>query len=669
MNKRYPLTDRTRNLVRFCRHLPSETMAADFAADFAFRARGSRFSLLKNPRTAPGPDEFYGAFSGDVRLICEKLLGLEIEFVGIEACQGAPTPYNSMAYYRSHIEEHFSHAGVRPLPPLEGECRILFEAADVLRVTYRLHATSPADVPLRLRWVSRLPAEANGHWRAVPGGWELELRQQATDAYVTRVRLSAPRECPAFEIAGLTGRTTALDCIVPGGGEREFVFEIAASFNEEPARPAAPRRPTAAVLDEAIAEVEALYGNLPLLQGPFAAYEKLVLKAAGTLYSLRYRDRDRNGQPVDTIHAGKTGVVATWFGDTSYTLIGLGLLGDRRTSRGAARLLLDGIREDGRPCTVYKGGAYHYHNYQAPWLAWGLGHNLAMLPDDAFLAEAYEPLVRYARHWLREHLEPRWGLLRSHWGNVGDDGLRCYSAMPLAPRAGEEWGRRDWGRNEPERFASPDVNAHFVLELRSLARMARRLGKPDDDAEWERLADALAAAINRHLLEPERGVYLDRRLDDGRFGDMVSMASFVPLQAGIAPRDTARAIARRYLLDENRFYTTLPFSTLDRSHPCFRSGGVLGTNPAHPGALIPQAYWIGRTWPHYSAMHVTGLHQAGLEDEAQAAALKILDALDREEAINECYDSLTGQGNGHPEFMWSSAAVLILATQYYRKFS
>ena len=144
----------------------------------------------------------------------------------------------------------------------------------------------------------------------------------------------------------------------------------------------------------------------------------------------------------------------------------------------------------------------------------------------------------------------------------------------------------------------------LVLELRSLARMARRLDKPGGAAEWEQLANGLAGAINTHLLEPASGVYLDRRLDNGRFGDMISMASFVPMQAGIAPPEAARNICRRYLLDETRFYTTLPFPTLDR-----------------------------------------------------------------EEAINECYDSLTGQGNGHPEFMWSSAAVLILATQYYRQFA
>jgi hypothetical protein len=39
----------------------------------------------------------------------------------------------------------------------------------------------------------------------------------------------------------------------------------------------------------------------------------------------------------------------------------------------------------------------------------------------------------------------------------------------------------------------------------------------------------------------------------------------------------------------------------------------------------------------------------------------------RSEGIHECYDSLTGFGNGHPEFLWSTAAVLALAYRHYRR--
>jgi len=77
-NQLPPRVSRSRNLIRFCRHLPEETLDASFAANFGFRNRGSRFSILKSPYTAPGPDECFGLFARDDRVLFGKLLGLEI---------------------------------------------------------------------------------------------------------------------------------------------------------------------------------------------------------------------------------------------------------------------------------------------------------------------------------------------------------------------------------------------------------------------------------------------------------------------------------------------------------------------------------------------------------------------------------------------------------------
>ena len=101
-------------------------------------------------------------------------------------------------------------------------------------------------------------------------------------------------------------------------------------------------------------------------------------------------------------------------------------------------------------------------------------------------------------------------------------------------------------------------------------------------------------------------------------------------------------------------------------HPAFRSGGYLHSPPGHPGSLVQHAYWIGRTWPHISFWLVEAIHKSGLAKEADEAAGRILDAIGKSEAIYECYDSLTGYGNGHPEYTWTSAAVLALAFQRYK---
>jgi hypothetical protein len=177
---------------------------------------------------------------------------------------------------------------------------------------------------------------------------------------------------------------------------------------------------------------------------------------------------------------------------------------------------------------------------------------------------------------------------------------------------------------------------------------------------------SVAGAVNAHLYDDEAGVYMDRCVD-GRFTGMLTPASFMPLYAGFCPHTRAQRLCRDYLLNPDRFYTTMPFPTLDRSHVAFRSGGYQSTHSDHPGALVNQAYWIGRSWPHVSFWMVGAIHRSGLPVEARTAAGRILDAMTRNEGINECYDALTGDGVGHPEYNWSQAAALALAFELYAR--
>jgi hypothetical protein len=92
-----PYVERSRNLVRFCGHMPHEQLHDWFVADFGFRAELSRFSILKNYGTLPGPDEAFSHLQQDARPLFEKLLGLEMEYPGTPY---PLQPYSSMNYYR-----------------------------------------------------------------------------------------------------------------------------------------------------------------------------------------------------------------------------------------------------------------------------------------------------------------------------------------------------------------------------------------------------------------------------------------------------------------------------------------------------------------------------------------------------------------------------------------
>lgn len=606
----------------------------------------SRFSILKNYGTLPGPDDCFSHIQQDARPLFEKLLGLELEYPG---ASGPLTPYSSMNYYRSHIEEVFHHTTRqgRPFPPIEGRCVMYFAATDVLRVSYELTNKSAAEVKLRLRWFSKPAPGLSCRQRWLPDGFRYECVQQVHSKYRASATVTGVRFRRGFvsdwQPATLAARET-----------RTWNFEV--RFNNATARPVK--------LRQAIAAVETRYAALPELPREWRRFEPVVLRAAGIILSTRYTER--NGTP--TIHGGKTGVEAVWFWDTATTLLGTGLLRDATTGWGTIRLMADGIKPNGEPFVRYCDGQY-IRGAQNPVLAWGVWNFHCLCPNRAELRYAYPALGRYVNWWLDNHEANGIGLYRFPPTNCTglDDALQWQDKFPIALRPGERWHAKDWGHSRPNQFVSPDVNSQLYLELRALAQMARELGRNREATAWDERATALAGRIHAHLFNPVAGIYQARSIVDGRFNEIVSLESFLPIYAGITPRPLARQLCRQYLLNPDRFYTTLPFPTLDRRHEAFRSSGNLYQPPAHPEALVQQAYWIGRTWLNYSYWMVGALHQAGLVKEADAAAEKILDAVSRNETIYECYDPLTGTGTGHAEFPWGAASVLALAYRCYQR--
>ena len=665
----YPLSWKTRNLVRFCRHPVHETMDDEFVSDFSFRDRCSRFSILKSPRTAPGPDECFVVHEDDGRRVFDKLLGLELAFPGLAPERSKMAQiYNTMNYYRSHVEEIFYLNGVTPLPPVEGVCQMFYAATDRLVIAYRLRNTSATKVEVKARWRAT-PSATTARVETGGNGFVVDVPQKGVADYQVFARLTTDVRQLRFErrregavVSNWIAQT------IPSQGEARFGFVVEFDVNRKPPLRTASAGPALdKALVKSIQETEVAYARLPPLPPAFRHFEPLALKAVGMLRTLRYMDHAPSGKRSPTCHAMKSGGAATWFWDGAFSLLGLGLASDTETAGGMCELLADGIRPDGVP-PVYSISGRVRHGYQQPILAWGVAHLTRLHPDQRLLRRVYPALSRYVRHWLMDCDKNHNGLAEyPDGGTCWDDSLRWQDAFPLAFRSGERWERKKWGKLQLDLFESVDTNTHLYLECLALARIAAQLGRSAEELEWRKRAAALGRLIHKSLFNPDEGVYQDRSVADGRFTGMTTPASFMPLYAGITPPKLAKTICRKYLLNHDRFYTTFPFPSLDRSHPAFRSGGGLFANPDFPGALSQQAYWIGRSWPHVCYWMVGALQQSGLEKEADQAAVDILDAIGKTEAINECYDSLTGYGNGHAECMWSGAATLALAYQYYKQ--
>jgi hypothetical protein len=529
-----------------------------------------------------------------------------------------------------------------------------FSGTDVLWLEFELLNKSAAEADLRLRWFSQ-PSEGLGHrTKLLPDGFHFECIQKVDREYTASATLTGS----AFTQAGSRLESAWENVCLAPHERKVWTFDVC--FNGSPLNEA--KR----TLAQAVSEIEDRYASLPALPADRKHFDPLALRAAGIILSCRYLERDQKRRRVPTVHGGKCGVEALWFWDTPTTVLGSGLLKDRASGWGSLRLLCDGIASDGRPFLHYCNGRY-VEGAQNPTLAWGVWNFHRLCPDTEQLNQCYPALERYVNWWTRTCDETGSGLYTyaPKAGTGLDDALQWQEEFPILLKPGERWHERTWGKSRPDRFHSVDINTQLYLEMRALAAMARVLGKRADS--WEERASVLAERIQTRLFNPEAGIYQARNVEDGRFNEIVSLESFLPIYAGITPRSLAADLCRKYLLNPDHFYTILPFPSLGRSHEAFRSSGSLYEPPAYPGALVQQAYWIGRTWLNYSYWMVGAIYQAGLPEEADRAALRILDAVGRNETIYECYNPLTGTGTGHAEFPWAAASVLALLFQLYKQ--
>ncbi|MCC6579069.1 MAG: hypothetical protein IT440_01405 [Phycisphaeraceae bacterium] len=662
----FPLSRRSANLLRFCRHADYDALHDEFQADFGYRYAGSRFSLLKNLHTAPGPDECFAHIDVHAVETFDKMLGLEWSYPDLSPAMAAKLcPFNTINYYRSHVEEFFCHNGVSPLPPVEGRCAMAFVEPDELRVAYALHNASRTEIRLGLRWYCEAH-DTPRQSKIIPGGFEAVFEQKIVKPYPVYVQLRAETEGLSFRLDGKRWSSEPVTVTLVAGQTAEYVFRIRLDDRADFREPAT-KLGVQASFTRAVSQAEAIYRRLPPLEGAWARYEPLMLNAAGMMMHNTCQDRALNGRWTPTIRGGKSGLDATWFWDTGFYNIALGLLGMKEVGQGAMQLLLDGIDEQGMPSNTYQNGRYGEGKYQNPTLAWGLCQLDAWCPDEDFIRQALPPLERYVNHWLTAWDSGNGLVVFPPTGVSWDDALRWQDTFPIAFEPGETWHAKNWGRMNEPLFEQPDVNAHLALECRALAHLHCRLGEASQAAAWDQRANRLAERINALLWDEESGCYQDRCIRDGRFVKMLTPGSLWPIYAGMAPQPRAREMCRRFLLNPEHLYTPMPFASLDRSHPAFRSGGFLHAPPEHPGSLVQHAYWIGRSWPNMNFWMLGALSRAGLKNEADVAAERILQGMCRDEALNECYDPLTGTGNGHPECTHGAAGAIALAYRLYHR--
>jgi putative isomerase len=245
-----------------------------------------------------------------------------------------------------------------------------------------------------------------------------------------------------------------------------------------------------------------------------------------------------------------------------------------------------------------------------------------------WVKDYYERLARSLYFWENSRRTPD-GLFV--WFNGDESGVDNTPAVSWEPALVSE---------------GVDLACYMVREYRAMARIAHALEKPDDEKRYRQQANDLARLVNEKMWSEADAMYfnIDRRT--GEHVKVKAWVSFVPLWAGIAPPERAKATIERHLLEPKEFWGPFGLRTLA---------------PEEPKYTPSKGYWRGPTWVVSSYMMTHGLARYGYKDQAIEEATRVVRLLvrDLEETggMNENYDPDTGRPAAGTNFLsWNLLA-------------
>ncbi|MEW6038851.1 MAG: trehalase family glycosidase [Pseudomonadota bacterium] len=250
---------------------------------------------------------------------------------------------------------------------------------------------------------------------------------------------------------------------------------------------------------------------------------------------------------------------------------------------------------------------------QPPLIAWSL---VRIWEGDVSRAERVAPvfgtLEAYHR-WLRNNRRLTNGLY--FWAHPYESGVEN---SPRFSSADEKVLR------DTRQLAAPDLCAYMILHCEALAQMARWIGQ--DASDYESEADQLRGLVRRELWHEDDGLFYDRDPATGGFVRSRTIASLLPLWAGVPDADQARRM-RDCILAADGFNAPMPLPSVALGDPDFAKD-----------------MWRGPVWLNTAYGVLEGLKRYGYEREASELAFRLCDAVyriyRRERRFYEFYDPL-----------------------------
>lgn len=183
-------------------------------------------------------------------------------------------------------------------------------------------------------------------------------------------------------------------------------------------------------------------------------------------------------------------------------------------------------------------------------------------------------------------------------------------------------------------------NAFLAVANQSLEAIARELERaiePELTASFRATETAL-----EELWDEETGQYYPRNAVTGELVKLPTIATFLPLMAGVPSRERATRLVA-LLHDPDRYWTKFPVPSV----------------PTDSRQFDDDRYWKGPTWINTNWAVIQGLRASGepaLADELRQRTLDLVEG----EGFSEYFSALNGVGFGADNFSWTAALTLDL---------
>ena len=274
--------------------------------------------------------------------------------------------------------------------------------------------------------------------------------------------------------------------------------------------------------------------------------------------------------------------------------------------------------------------------------------------DRELLKTYYPALVKWHKWWLADAGtgKPRRdgnndGLLE--WGSDRGNlqAAKYESGMDDSPLFDDaKFIDATWTMN----MNSVDCSSLYALDALCLAKMARELGRKDDEEQFRSEYAKLKKLINERLWSEQDGMYLNRYWD-GTFCKRIGCANLYPLVAGVATSDRARRMMESFN-DPRKFAGEWMIPTISRDDPAFAD----------------QQYWRGTVWPPTNYLAYEGIKAYGFDSEAailaESGARMFLRDWREHGTCRENFRSDSGLGGGQKYQSWGPLYCLALLQEF-----